>query len=64
MIPKMKPVHEVAKRLGTTTDNLVTSSRAGGFPPVVKINRTYFVPIAAVLKWIERGGDVSEASSS
>ena len=54
LLPEMWPLHKIAKELGKASHVLVTASRAGTFPPVVRVGALWFVQAEACRAWFDR----------
>lgn len=54
LLPELWPLHRVAKELGKATHVLVAASRAGQFPPVVKIGAVWHVRAELMTAWVNR----------
>ena len=54
LLPEMWPLHQIAKELGKASHVLVSASRNGTFPPVVKVGALWFVEAEKVRAWFGR----------
>lgn len=54
LLPEMWPVHRIAKELGKAGHVLVTASRNGTFPPVVRVGALWFVKADHVREWFDK----------
>lgn len=62
LLPEMWPLHKLAKELGKASHVLVTASRNGAFPPVVKVGALWFVEAEKVRDWFSRNHAADESS--
>ena len=53
LLPELWPLHKLAKELGKATHVLVSASRAGTFPPVVRVGAVWFVKADLVRAWFD-----------
>lgn len=56
------PLHVVAKQLKKATHVLVSASRLGHFPPVVKVGHVWYVSADAVAAWFARQHATNDAT--
>lgn len=63
LLPEQWPLHRVAKELGKATHVLVTASRQGTFPHVVKVGSVWYVNAAECSAWFDRQHATSSVTS-
>ena len=54
LLPELWPLHQIAKELGKASHVLVDASRAGTFPPLVRVGALWFVKAELMREWIDR----------
>lgn len=54
LLPEMWPLHRVAKELDKASHVLVSASRNGTFPPIVRVGALWFVKADDVREWFSR----------
>lgn len=63
LLPELWPLHRLAKELGKATHVLVSASRAGQFPPIVRVGAVWFVKAELVRAWFDSQHAASTVTS-